>query len=244
MSGRKVTILGARSDIAMACAHAFAAAGDVVTLAARRVETLEADARDIELRFGGTVALRAFDALDVDGHAAFVAGDDLPDVVICAVGLLGDQVADERDPAAALSVMRTNYEGPAMILSAYANAMEDRGAGVIVGISSVAGDRGRATNYIYGAAKAGFTAFLSGLRNRLAGAGVHVVTVKPGFVDTQMTAHLDLPEKLTAAPAEVGQAVLKAVERRKDVIYVRAIWRMIMGLIGLIPERLFKKLSI
>lgn len=244
MSGRKVTILGARSDIAMACAHEFAKAGDTITLAARRVETLEADARDIELRYGGTVTLRDFDALDLDRHAGFVADDTLPDVVICAVGLLGDQVADERNPDAALQVMRTNYEGPAMVLAAYANAMEDRGSGVIVGISSVAGDRGRASNYIYGAAKAGFTAYLSGLRNRLAPAGVHVVTVKPGFVATQMTAHMDLPDKLTAAPAEVGQAILKAVERRRDTLYVRGIWRLIMGIIRLIPERVFKKMSI
>jgi short-subunit dehydrogenase len=244
VSGRKIIILGARSDIAMACAHEFAAAGDSVTLAARRIETLEADARDLELRYGGTVALRSFDALDVEGHEDFVGAGALPDVVICAVGLLGDQMADERDTDASVRVLRTNFEGPALVLAAYANAMEARGSGVIVGISSVAGDRGRATNYIYGSAKAGFTAFLSGLRNRLAGRGVHVVTVKPGFVATRMTEHLDLPEKLTAAPAEVGRAVLKAVEKGRDVIYVRALWRMVMGLIRLIPERVFKKLSI
>ena len=244
MNGRLVTILGGRSDIAMACAHAFAAKGDVVTLAARRVETLEADARDIELRFGGAVALREFDVLAADDLEAFVAGADLPDVVICAVGLLGDQGQDERDAANATLVMRSNFEGPALALATYANAMEARGSGVIVGISSVAGDRGRATNYIYGSAKAGFTAFLSGLRNRLAQKGVHVVTVKPGFVATKMTEHMDLPDRLTAAPAEIGRAVVDAVEREKDTIYVRVIWRVIMGIIRLIPERVFKKLSI
>lgn len=243
-SGRSVIILGARSDIALACAHAFAAAGDRVTLAARRAKTLAPDARDIELRHGGKVTLREFDVLDPAGPEAFVSAEDLPDVVICAVGLLGDQAADQRDPGAATLVMRTNFEGPALVLGAYAAAMETRGSGVIVGISSVAGDRGRATNYIYGSAKAGFTAFLSGLRNRLAGKGVHVLTVKPGFVATKMTEHLDLPGKLTAEPAEVGRAVLKAVERRRDVIYVRAVWQMIMGIICLIPERVFKKLSI
>ena len=244
MSGRKVTILGARSDIAMACAHAFAASGDQVTLAARQVQSLAANAKDIELRHGSTVILRDFDVLDPAGPEGFVAGADLPDVVICAVGLLGDQMADQQDTEASALVMRTNYEGPALILGAYATAMEARGSGVIVGISSVAGDRGRATNYIYGSAKAGFTAFLSGLRNRLAGTGVHVLTVKPGFVATKMTEYLDLPGKLAAAPAEVGRAVLKAVEKRRDVIYVRAVWRMVMGIIRLIPERMFKKLSI
>lgn len=239
-----VTILGARSDIAMACAHTFAAQGWRVTLAARAAATLDKAARDLELRHGGTVTTRDFDALDIEGHEDFVAGADLPDVVICAVGLLGDQTTDEGDTDAATRVIRTNFEGPALALAAYANAMEARGTGVIVGISSVAGDRGRATNYIYGSAKAGFTAFLSGLRNRLAKKGVHVVTVKPGFVATQMTAHLDLPEKLTADPAEVGRAVMKAVERRQDVIYVRAVWRVIMGIIRAIPERVFKKLTI
>lgn len=244
MSGRSVLILGARSDIAMACAHEFAAVGDRVTLAARHADALAVSARDLELRHGGSVTCREFDALAVEGHEAFVAEADLPDIVICAVGLLGDQSADERDPASAVRVMRSNFEGPAMILAAYATALEERGSGVIVGISSVAGDRGRASNYIYGSAKAGFTAFLSGLRNRLAKKGVHVVTVKPGFVATRMTEHLDLPTKLTAAPAEIGQAVFKAVERRRDVIYVRALWRVIMRIIRAIPERVFKKLSI
>jgi short-subunit dehydrogenase len=243
MSG-SVTILGARSDIAMACAHAFAAAGHDLVLAARGSQTLRAAARDLELRHRISVTLRDFDATAVEGHADFVAGADLPDVVICAVGALTPQEEVQDNVAASVALMRANFEGPAAVLGAYATAMAARGSGVIVGISSVAGDRGRATNYTYGAAKEGFTAFLSGLRNRLAGQGVHVVTVKPGFVATRMTENMDLPEKLTAAPAEVGQAVLKAVEKRQDVIYVRAVWRMIMGIIRLIPERVFKKLKI
>ncbi|SEJ23264.1 hypothetical protein SAMN05421762_0662 [Pseudooceanicola nitratireducens] len=240
---RRVTILGARSDIAMACAHAFAAAGDDLTLCARQSETLAEAAQDLELRHGGSVTLRELDVLDVDPQA-FADDGDLPDVVICAVGVLGDQLLDQDNAAAIRSVLRANFEAPAALLSAYATAMEDRGSGVIVGISSVAGDRGRATNYVYGSAKAGFTAFLSGMRNRLAKTGVHVITVKPGFVDTRMTEDMDLPGALTAQPAEVGAAVLKAVERRQDVIYVRGVWRLIMGLIRLIPERIFKKLSL
>ena len=113
-----------------------------------------------------------------------------------------------------------------------------------MGISSVAGDRGRASNYVYGAAKAGFTAFLSGLRNRLAKQGVHVVTVKPGFVNTAMTAHLDLPARLTAEPQEVAAAIVKAVEKSRNIIYVRPIWRVVMAVIKAIPEAIFKKTSI
>ena len=239
-----VTILGARSDIAMACAHAFGAAGYDITFAARDAATLEAAARDLELRYGAAPALREFDALATEEHAAFVAGDDLPDVVICAVGVLGEQEADQDDAAATTAILRANFEGPAVILGQYAARMAERGSGVIVGISSVAGDRGRATNYVYGAAKAGFSAYLSGMRNRLVKQGVHVVTVKPGFVATRMTEDMDLPAALTAQPAEVGAAVLKAVERRRDVIYVRAVWRVIMGIIRLIPEFVFKKLSL
>jgi short-subunit dehydrogenase len=122
--------------------------------------------------------------------------------------------------------------------------MERRGSGTIIGISSVAGDRGRASNYIYGSAKAGFTAFLSGLRNRLAATGVHVVTVKPGFVDTKMTEGMKLPPLLTAQPSEVGQAVLAAERKRRDAIYVRPIWFPVMTVIRLIPERVFKKLHL
>jgi hypothetical protein len=122
--------------------------------------------------------------------------------------------------------------------------MERRGSGTIVGVSSVAGDRGRATNYVYGSAKAGFTAFLSGLRNRLAAAGVHVVTVKPGFVATRMTEGMKLPPALTAAPDEVARAVLTAVRQRRDTIYVRRIWWPMMVVIRLIPERIFKRMKL
>jgi short-subunit dehydrogenase len=122
--------------------------------------------------------------------------------------------------------------------------MEERGYGTIIAISSVAGDRGRAKNYIYGSAKAGFTAFLSGLRNRLAKKGVRIITVKPGFVNTSMTAGMILPKALTAEPQEVARAVFNAMARGKDVVYVRKIWRPIMIIICAIPERVFKKLDI
>jgi short-subunit dehydrogenase len=140
--------------------------------------------------------------------------------------------------------MRTNYEGPACIFALLANRFLERGSGTLVGISSVAGERGRATNYVYGSAKAGFTTFLSGLRNRLAKKGVHVVTVLPGFVATRMTEGMYLPASLTARPAEVATAIERAVRRQKDVIYTRPVWRMIMTIIRCIHERIFKRLRI
>lgn len=245
MTKPPVLILGARSDIGKAVAHKFASLGHPVQLAARHVDSLDADKIDIELRHNVTVTLHEFDALAIDTHEAFVeALPQLPRVAVCAVGLMGQQAENERDIKAAARVMRSNYEGPAGILAVLAYRFEDRGSGTIVGISSVAGDRGRATNYVYGSAKAGFTAFLSGLRNRLAKRGVHVVTVLPGFVATQMTEGMDLPARLTAQPSEVADAIARAVERKKDVIYVRPIWRLIMLIIRNIPEWIFKGMRI
>ena len=142
-------------------------------------------------------------------------------------------------------VLRTNFEGQALLLNLFAERFLARRSGTLVVVSSVAGDRGRASNYVYGAAKAGFTAFLSGLRNRLAPAGIRVVTVKPGFVRTRMTAGMKLPPLLTAEPEEVGDAIFKAAETgRGDVVYVRGIWRIVMTVIAMIPEPVFKRLRL
>ena len=240
-----VLILGGRSDIGLAIAHAFAAEGHPIMLAARNAQGLELQGKDLSLRHRVEVSLHEFDALALDTHEAFVTGlEPRPAVVVCTIGLMGDQQEDERDMAAAVRVMRTNYEGPASVLGHVANRFAAEGEGVIVGISSVAGDRGRGSNYIYGSAKAGFTAYLAGLRNRLAGEGVHVLTVKPGFVATAMTEGLDLPAPLTAQPEELGAAVLRAVAKKRNVIYTRPVWRLIMGVIRAIPEPIFKKLSL
>lgn len=245
MSTRAVLILGARSDMALAIAHRFAKSGHPVQLAARNAATLEAEHNDMTLRYDVDVTLHDFDALDISSFATFIDGlPVLPHIAVCAVGYMGEQEENEADLAAAAQVLRSNFEGPALILAELANRFAERGSGTLVGISSVAGDRGRATNYVYGSAKAGFTAFLSGLRNRLTKEGVHVVTVLPGFVATKMTEDLDLPEKLTAAPEEVAEAVERAVTSGKNVIYVRRIWWLVMAIIRNIPEAIFKKLKI
>lgn len=245
MTRKTALILGARSDIARAVAHELAAAGWSLQLAARDPDRLADDRADLELRHGVTVSLHGFDALAIGTHAQFVANlPVLPDLAVCVVGFMGEQSASEADPDAAARVMRSNYEGPASILAVLANAFEARRSGTLVGMSSVAGQRGRAVNYVYGSAKAGFTAFLSGLRNRLARRGVHVVTVLPGFVVTRMTEDMDLPARLTARPEEVAVAICRAVERGYDVIHVRPIWWLVMLVIRAIPERIFKKLRI
>lgn len=239
---RTLLLLGARSDMARACAQHFAARGYDIQLAARDTASLEADAQDLRLRHSIGVSLHVYDALDTAGIGAFVdALPVLPDVAICAVGAMGDQAQSQADPKAAAKVLRSNFEGPALTLGALAERFEARGSGVLVGISSVAGERGRASNYVYGAAKAGFTAFLSGLRNRLTPGPVRVITVLPGFVATRMTAGMDLNPRLTATPQAVAKAIWAAVHGRRDVVYVKPVWRLIMGIIRTLPEPVFKK---
>jgi decaprenylphospho-beta-D-erythro-pentofuranosid-2-ulose 2-reductase len=242
MTKPTVLILGARSDIGKAVAHKFAAFGHPIQLAARNASTLEADKTDMELRYGVSVSVHEFDALAIDRHEAFVTRlPELPQIAVCAVGLMGQQAESEQDVKAAALVMRSNYEGPASILAELSNRFEDRGSGTLVGISSVAGERGRASNYVYGSAKAGFTTFLSGLRNRLYRKGVHVVTVLPGFVATRMTDGIDLPSKLTSQPSDVADTVYLAIKNKKDVVYVHPIWQLIMLFIRNVPEQVFKK---
>lgn len=239
-----VMVIGAMSDMGRAVAHHFAAAGAPLLLAARQSERLADDAQDLRLRYNVPVDVVELDVLDLAQHQPVIDGlVRLPDIAVCVVGLLGEQAVSAQDPAAARLVMETNYVAPALLLGHMANRFEARGTGVIVGVSSVAGERGRSSNYVYGSAKAGFTAFLSGLRARLAPAGVQVITVKPGFVATRMTAGMKLPGALTAQPEEVAKAIGKAVARKRDVIYVRPVWWLIMAIIRFLPEALFKKMK-
>lgn len=238
-----VVILGAASDVGRAIARAYAERGHGLHLAARDAGRLAADVRDLGLRSGQPVQAHEFDILDMTGHAAFLERlDPPPATVVCVVGLLGDQQRSISDPAAAELVMRTNYMGPALALEAAAALLQRRGGGLVAGVSSVAGDRGRRSNYVYGSAKAGLSAYLSGLRARLHGSGVRVITVKPGFVDTRMTAGMALPQRLTAQPEEVAASLLAAQDRGRDVVYVRPVWRVIMAVISVLPEPLFKRI--
>ena len=237
-----VVIMGARSDIGRALARGYAGRGARVILAGRG--DLEAERRDLELRGSTTVKAMPLDVTDDNADAFFAAIGEKPGTVIMVAGLLGAQSESAADDATAARVMATNYNGPARYLLAAARAMAGVPDGCIIGISSVAGDRGRASNFIYGAAKAGFTAFLSGLRNAHARTGLHVMTVKPGFVATAMTKDMKLPPLLTAQPDEVANVIIKAQLAGKNSLYVRSIWRPIMTIIRAIPEPIFKKLSL
>ena len=241
MIASPIVILGGRSDIGRALARAYAARGCTVILAARG--DVEAERRDLELRTGTTARAVSFDVTDGAPDTFFERLGERPGTVVMVAGILGDQAQSAAEDNAAASVMETNYAGPARYLLAAARAMAGVRDGCIIGISSVAGDRGRA-HFIYGSAKAGLSAFLSGLRNSLAKKGVAVITVKPGFVATQMTAGMKLPKLLTAQPEEVAAAIVRAQQRGKDIVYVRPVWRWIMLAIRLIPETIFKRLSI
>ena len=239
-----VLIVGARSDIGQAVARAYAAAGADLFLAARQASSLGPLRSDIALRHGVNVDLMDYDLLAAEPEHLVERLPVLPETVVMMAGLLGKQEQSAAHPQIADVVMRTNFVAPARLLLALAARMQARGSGTIIGVSSVAGDRGRGSNYIYGASKAGLTAFLSGLRNSLAASGVHVLTVKPGFVRTRMTEHMTLPRRLTAEPEEVARAILRAHLARKDVIYVRPIWRVIMMIVRALPEPLFKRASL
>jgi decaprenylphospho-beta-D-erythro-pentofuranosid-2-ulose 2-reductase len=242
---KSVLLLGARSDIGLAIARHFSKHGFDVLLAARNSARLNKEAADMKIRYNNNVSILEFDILNYAALAGFVQNlSVLPDVVVSVVGLLGDQIEDQKNIPNAKLVMETNYIGPVLILSEFANLFEQRGSGCIIGVSSVAGDRGRKSNYFYGSAKAGFTSFLSGLRNRLHSSNVKVITVKPGFVKTAMTEKMQLPKKLTATPEQVAHDVYHAHIKGKDVLYTRWFWRWIMLVINNIPEFIFKRLSL
>ena len=242
---RSVLLLGARSDVARSLARIYAEDGYDIILAARSADRLASDASDVAIRSGQVAKVLEFDVLDTGTHSAFVDRlGELPDTVISLIGLMTSQSAAQVGFAAADVMIRSNYLGLVSILGEIANRMEQRGSGTIIGVSSVAGDRGRATNYIYGSAKAGFTAFLSGLRNRLFSKGVAVITVKPGFIRTRMTEGLSLPARLTANCDDVARAIRAAHQKGRLVIYCLPIWRLIMLMISNLPERIFVRTKI
>lgn len=240
-----ILILGAGSDMAWATARQFARNGYSVILAARNIEPLKAMKSDLEIRYQVSVETVHFNAGDVESHQNYF--DQLrlqPDIIACFFGYLGNQQEAEENWEEAAKIISANYTGAVSILNAAAIYLIIKGSGSIIGVSSVAGDRGRMSNYIYGSAKAGFTAYLSGLRNRLQKLNIAVLTVKPGFVATRMTAGLPLPKLLTATPAEAAKDIYAGYKNKKNVIYTKWFWRYIMVIITLIPETIFKRLKL
>lgn len=239
----RILVLGATSAIAMAVMRRLVGPAAHFFLVARSKEKLSAVAQDLLVRGANRVDMVVADLDDVQDHPRMlaIATSQLGaiDLVLLAHGVLGDQAAAERDYQAAEPVLVTNLLSAVSLLTWLANYCVSQGCGTLAVISSVAGDRGRKSNYVYGASKAGLDAFLSGLRNRCDRAGVQVLTIKPGFVATPMTAHVP-KNRLFATPDRVAADILKAIRTRKDIIYVPWFWRPIMAIIKAIPERIFK----
>jgi len=241
-----VLILGATSAIASALAKEFAAHKFDLVLGGRDREELSALASDLSLRYGVRAGTLPFDVLDAQAHAESLrsflaeAGGALAGAVIC-IGYLGDQAKGQNDWEEARFILETNFTGCVSALNILANHFESKRSGFICAISSVAGDRGRQSNYLYGAAKSGLSVYLQGLRNRLFSAHVKVVTVKPGFVDTRMT--YGRPGLfLVASPESVARGVFRAITKGKQVVYLPWFWRFIMLIVRSIPEAIFKRL--
>ncbi|WP_428545459.1 SDR family NAD(P)-dependent oxidoreductase [Profundibacter sp.] len=239
-------ILGATSSMAKAFARAVAERGDGVLLAGRDMDDLKRSAADCAQRGAPVAEAVKFDARKRESFTPIykraLREDGMINVAVF-VGSMPPQEDIDADPSLIEGVVKDSFTGPAEFLQGIAPEMEARGGGCAVGVGSVAGDRGRIGNYVYGAAKAGFATYLSGLRNRLTRAGGHVVTVKPGFVDTGMTWGIE-GMFLVATPEKVAADILKAVDKKRNVIYTPFFWRYIMLIIRSIPEFIFKKMSI
>jgi len=240
-----ILIIGANSDIARATARYYAKQGYSLSLAARNVAQLDSEAYDIRIRYDCTVDLHELDVVDLTQRNNFVKElKTLPDTVLFAAGYLGDQEKAQADESEVKNIFEVNLNSAIALINYFANQFEQRAAGSIIAITSVAGDRGRKSNYFYGTAKAALSTYLSGLRNRLYQSNVTVLDVKPGFVDTKMTGHLELPKKLTSTPEQVAKCIFNADSKNKHVVYIAGVWRIIMLVIKLIPEMLFKRLSL
>lgn len=245
----KVLIIGATSGIGYALASSIAGSNPNCSLhlAGRNASSVERVASDLAIRHGCTTTWSHFDALTTASHKEFARQSverlDGLDTVVVSIGEMGCQSASEHDFEAASRVIDSNYAGVVSVLGELANYLEEKKKGNVVVISSVAGDRGRQSNYIYGSAKAGLNAFLQGLRSRLFKSGVHVLTVKPGFVDTKMT--FGKPGLfLVARPEQVARSILKALKQKRNVVYVPWFWQWIMLIIRSIPEFVFKRLKL
>ena len=247
---QRIVIFGATSAIASACARLWVAQGNSLFLVGRDTTKLKSMIADLRVR--GTpdqrIECMGADLNDLDSHESLFSFADTAmggiDVVLIAHGSLPDQGACEQSVDLTLKEISTNALSVISLLTLAANRLEAQGFGVIAAISSVAGDRGRQSNYVYGAAKGMVSLFMQGLRNRLSKKGVAVVTIKPGFVDTPMTAHFEKKGMLWAQPEAVAKGIVKAIWQRRDEVYLFGIWRWIMLIIKHIPEVIFKRLSL
>jgi len=244
---QKILIVGATSAIAEATARLWAAHGEALFLVGRRADRLAIIAADLRVRGAAAVHCLTLDACDTPAHAGMLAAAKAAlgniDVALIAHGSLPDQKACEASVELTLREIDTNALSVIALSTLLAQDFAAQGRGVLAVIGSVAGDRGRQSNYVYGAAKGMLGLFLQGLRNRLARQGVHVLTIKPGFVDTPMTAAFP-KGALWAKPEAIADGIVRAIANKRDEVYLPGFWRLIMLIIRHIPEAIFKRLSL
>ncbi len=242
----RVLALGATSAIAEATLVLLAESGAHFFLVARDPQKLTAVRDNLLLRGAASATIFVADLNDTAAHPAMleqsVQALGKIDLALLAFGVLGDQQEAQADYAAAEAILKTNFLSSVSLITWLANYFETSRQGVLAVISSVAGDRGRKSNYVYGASKGGLNIFLDGVRNRIDRAGVHVLTIKPGFVASPMTAHLPR-NGLFAQPSQVAKHILRAIEKRRDVVYAPPFWALIMLAVRNIPQRIFKKMN-
>lgn len=243
----KIAIFGATSAIAEAVARRYAAQGAHLALVGRNAERLAQIAEDLRIRGAIRVDTFTSDLAKWSEFSSLIARiiKELGsiDLALLAQGRLGSQAELERNSSSLVELMEVNLVAPMVLSHELAQQMETQRSGTIAVIGSVAGDRGRQSNYVYGASKGGLEVFLSGLRNRLVFSGVHVLTIKPGFVDTPMTASFP-KSPLWAKPDAVAVSIVRAVHRKTNVLYTPWFWCGIMSIIRWIPERIFKKMKL
>jgi len=244
---KRILIIGATSAIAEHCARIWAANGDALHLVARNEQHVQTIAADLEVRGASNVTTYCIDLNDIDEHEELLnSADELlggVDIVLIAHGTLSNQKSCELSVKETLAEIQTNALSSISLLTLIANRFEAKQSGTICVISSVAGDRGRASNYVYGSAKAMVTTFTSGLRQRLYKSNVSVVTVKPGFVDTPMTSEFK-KGFLWAKPTVVSRRIVNAIDKGEAEVYVPSFWWFIVLLIRLVPIMIFNKLEI
>ncbi|MBT9331723.1 SDR family oxidoreductase [Paracidobacterium acidisoli] len=243
----RVLALGATSAIAEATLRPLAESGASFFLVARNAQKLSAVSDDLLTRGASAVTAYVMDLDDTAAHPAMLekAAESLGtiDLALLAHGVLGEQADAEASYAAAEAILRTNFMSAVSLITWLANYFEASRQGCLAVISSVAGDRGRKSNYVYGASKGALNVFVDGVRNRIDRSGVHVLTIKPGFVATPMTAHIK-PNPLFAQPEQVAKDILGAIRKRKDVIYTPPFWAIIMLILRSVPRSIFKKLNV
>ena len=242
---KNILILGANSDLGIAIAENYAKNSFVkLHLASKNKIKLNNLKSDISIRFNSNIEIYELNIIDTKNHTSFLKKIKNIDIAYCVFGYLGENDESFSEWSEAEKIIMTNYVGAVSILNKISKKFIENKKGIIVGVSSVAGERGRMSNFIYGSAKAGFTTYLSGLRNYLYDHNIHVLTVLPGFMRTKMITNIKTPQILTADPSKAAFRIINAVEKKKNIIYVLGIWKYIMLIIKNIPENIFKKLSL